>query len=93
MSASAKSLFRPIAKIPLVRQWDGPAVLRDAPWEIGVQQAEGALTMSRKPTDRVTTIGIDIGKNSFHFICLDGRLGSCVTSIAGPNGAAQLYER
>ena len=21
------------------------------------------------------------------------RLGSCVTSIAGPNGAAQLYER
>ena len=32
--------------------------------------------MSRKATDRVTTIGIDIGKNGFHLIGLDGRLGS-----------------
>jgi hypothetical protein len=28
--------------------------------------------MSRKSTDVVTTIGIDIGKNSFHLIGLDG---------------------
>ncbi len=27
--------------------------------------------MSRKATDRVTTIGIDVGKNSFHPIGLD----------------------
>ena len=27
--------------------------------------------MSRKATDRVTAIGIDIGKNSFHLIGLD----------------------
>ncbi len=26
-------------------------------------------------------------------VSLDFRCGSCVTSIAGPNGAAQLYER
>ena len=32
--------------------------------------------MSRKATDRVTTIGIDIGKNGSHLIGLDGRLGS-----------------
>jgi len=29
-----------------------------------------------------------ICRESFDFRC-----GSCVTSIAGPNGAAQLYER
>ncbi len=28
--------------------------------------------MARKPTDQVTTIGIDIGKNTFHLIGLDG---------------------
>jgi transposase len=27
--------------------------------------------MARKATDQVTTIGIDIGKNSFHLIGLD----------------------
>ena len=32
--------------------------------------------MARKATDQVTTIGIDIGKNSFHLIGLDGCLGS-----------------
>ncbi len=32
--------------------------------------------MARKATDQVTTIGDDIGKNSFHLIGLDGRLGS-----------------
>ena len=32
--------------------------------------------MARKATDRVTTIGINIGKNCFHLIGLDGRLGS-----------------
>ncbi len=34
--------------------------------------------MSRKATGRVTTIGIDIGKNGFHPIGLDGRFGSIV---------------
>ncbi len=29
--------------------------------------------MSRKATDRVTTIGIDIGKNTFHLIGFDAR--------------------
>jgi predicted NBD/HSP70 family sugar kinase len=28
--------------------------------------------MARKATDQVTTIGIDIGKNTFHLIGLDG---------------------
>ncbi len=28
--------------------------------------------MIRKATDQVTTIGIDIGKNNFHLIGLDG---------------------
>ena len=28
--------------------------------------------MSRKATDQVTTIGIDIGKNKFHLFGLDG---------------------
>ncbi len=28
--------------------------------------------MARKATDPVTTIGIDIGKNNFHLIGLDG---------------------
>ncbi len=32
--------------------------------------------MARKATNQVTTIGIDIGKNNFHLIGLDGRLGS-----------------
>ena len=32
--------------------------------------------MARKATNQVTTIGIDIGKNSFHLNGLDGRLGS-----------------
>jgi hypothetical protein len=39
--------------------------------------------MSRKSTDGVTTIGIDIGKNSFHLIGLDGRLGSWLFSNSG----------
>ncbi len=32
--------------------------------------------MARKATDQVTTIGIDIGRNSFHLIGLDGCFGS-----------------
>ena len=32
--------------------------------------------MTRKATDGVTTIGIDIGKNSLHLIGLEGCLGS-----------------
>ena len=32
--------------------------------------------MSRKATDSVTTIGLDIGKNNFHLIGLDVRFGS-----------------
>ncbi len=32
--------------------------------------------MTRKATEQVTTIGIDIGKDSFHLICLDVRVGS-----------------
>ena len=33
--------------------------------------AEGAWAISRKATDSVTTIGIDIGKNTFHLIGLN----------------------
>ena len=33
--------------------------------------------MSRKATDQVATIGIDIGKNSFHLMGLNDRSGSC----------------
>ncbi len=32
--------------------------------------------MAHKVTNQVTKIGIDIGKNSFHLIGLDGRFGS-----------------
>ena len=32
--------------------------------------------MARKATDQVTTISIDIGKNTVHLIGLDGRFGS-----------------
>ena len=32
--------------------------------------------MTRKATDGVTTVGIDIGKNSFHLIGLNVRFGS-----------------
>ncbi len=32
--------------------------------------------MARKATDQVTTIGIDIGRNGFDLIGLDGCLGS-----------------
>ncbi len=32
--------------------------------------------MARQATNQGTTIGIDIGKNSFHLNGLDGRLGS-----------------
>ncbi len=33
-------------------------------------------TLEAAPTNQVTMIGIDIGKNSFHLIGLDDRLGS-----------------
>ena len=32
--------------------------------------------MTRKATEQVTTIGIDIGKNTLHLIGLEGYLGS-----------------
>ena len=32
--------------------------------------------MTRKATDQLTTIGVNIGKNNFHLIGLDGRLES-----------------
>jgi hypothetical protein len=32
--------------------------------------------MDRKPTEQVATIGINIGKNRFHLIGLEVRLGS-----------------
>ena len=35
--------------------------------------------MARKATNQVTTIGIDIGKNSFQRIGRDSRLGSSAT--------------
>ncbi len=34
--------------------------------------------MTRKATEKVTTIGIDIGKNNFHLIGLDGCSGSTI---------------
>ncbi len=39
--------------------------------------------MARKVTDQVTVIDIDIGKNAFHLIGLDGRLGSKVPVSQG----------
>jgi hypothetical protein len=41
-----------------------------------MQATVGAWTITRKATEQVTTIGIDIGKNTFHLIGLDGRFGS-----------------
>ena len=54
--------------------------------------------MSGKATDQVTTIGIDIGKNSFHLIGLDGagdivlrrklsQTSSCFSGFWQPSGA------
>ncbi len=40
--------------------------------------------MTRKATDQVTTIGIDIGKNNFHLIGLDGA-GNIVLHASGQN--------
>jgi hypothetical protein len=40
--------------------------------------------MARKATDQVTTIGIDIGRNSFHLIGLDGRYRTAAfSSVSG----------
>ena len=36
--------------------------------------------MARKATDQVTTRGVNIGKNNFHLIGLDGRCGSTTDS-------------
>ncbi len=36
--------------------------------------------MARKATEQVTTIGIDIGKNTFHLIGFDDRSGSTTDS-------------
>ena len=43
--------------------------------------------MARKATNQVTTIGIDIGKNSFHLIDPNVRFGSrlCENYIRGPS--------
>ncbi len=38
--------------------------------------------MTRKATDVVSTIGIYIGKNTFHLIGLEGRFGSWVCGNA-----------
>ncbi len=40
--------------------------------------------MSRKATDSVTTIGIDIGKNTFHLIARRSPLGQLETFPASP---------
>ena len=52
--------------------------------------------MSGKATDQVTTIGIDIGKNNFHLIGLDGA-GEIVLrrkqSRSQMNGKAPLHEQ
>jgi hypothetical protein len=42
--------------------------------------------MTRKATDVVTTIGIDIGKNRLHLIGLEGCFGSKFPLPAMPNG-------
>ncbi len=51
-------------------------MLRDAPRDVGVQATEGAWTITRKATEQVTTIGIDIGKNTYQPVGLNGGLGS-----------------
>jgi hypothetical protein len=45
--------------------------------------------MSRKATDQVTMIGIDIGKNSFHLIGLKDRFGSILLK----NSASSNFRR
>ncbi len=44
--------------------------------------------MTRKATEKVTTIGIDIGKNNFHLIGLDGCFGSKAEVQRGPRNVA-----
>ncbi len=49
--------------------------------------------MARKATEQVTTIGIDIGKNTFHLIGFDDRSGSTTDShdlpLLGPLAGAK----
>ncbi len=45
--------------------------------------------MARKATEQVTTIGIDIGKNTFHLIGFDDRSGSYL-AVKGRGGSRLL---
>ena len=54
---------------------------------LGAQLAQGAWTMTRKAIDVVTTIGIDIGKNTFHLIGLDAEgIARAARALAGGTG-------
>ncbi len=73
---------------------------------LGVRRGKAALfsgckshpaTIAPAGSNRSSHGGNEVAKASgvegHELVSLDFRCGSCVTSIAGPNGAAQLYER
>ena len=56
-----------------VREWDGPAVLQPHQrWKLawGTEDKEHAMSPL---ISRIATVGIDIGKNSFHVVGQDER--------------------
>jgi hypothetical protein len=69
------------------------------PWSGGAKRKEDAMRTSQKTSETISTIGIDVGKNTFHLVALDKRgaiaLRSRMTNKrrdygAGPNSCANL---
>jgi hypothetical protein len=47
--------------------WPGRAQRLSAePWSGGAKRKEHAMRKSQKTSETITTIGIDVGKNTFH---------------------------
>jgi transposase len=43
------------------------------PWSGGAKRKEHAMRTSQKTSETISTIGIDVGKNTFHLVALDKR--------------------
>ena len=43
------------------------------PWSGGAKRKEHAMHTSQKTSETISTIGIDVGKNTFHLVALDKR--------------------
>ena len=57
-------------------RWDGPAALSGLSaglWLGGAKLKEHVMRTSQKTPESISTIGIDVGKNTFHLVGLDKR--------------------